>query len=108
MAHLPKTARKTVLLINGPNLDMLGRRDPSQYGTFTLKEVEAAFTAKAKTLGVEARCFQSNHEGALIEVIHGAIGFPTPAVLGHEGGTLLVVLNGLRLLADPIRTRSPA
>ena len=98
-----KIAKKTVLLINGPNLDMLGRRDPSQYGTFTLKEVEAAFTAKAKTLGVEARCFQSNHEGALIEVIHGAIGAVDGIVVnaGAYTHTSYALLDALALAKIP-------
>ena len=63
---------KNILLINGPNLDMLGHREPTHYGQFTLRDVEQAFTQKATELGVEATCFQSNHEGDLIKAIHGA------------------------------------
>ena len=61
-----------ILLVNGPNLDQLGRRDPKQYGTFTLKDVESAFAAKAAELGVEPRFFQSGDEGALCHAIHEA------------------------------------
>ena len=61
-----------ILLVNGPNLDQLGRRDPKQYGTFTLRDVENAFAAKAAELGVEPRFFQSGDEGALCHAIHEA------------------------------------
>lgn len=61
-----------ILLVNGPNLDQLGRRDPKQYGTFTLRDVEAAFAAKAAELGVEPRFFQSADEGALCRAVHEA------------------------------------
>ena len=93
----------TVLLINGPNLAMLGRRDPAQYGTFTLKNVEAAFTAKAKALGVEARCFQSNHEGDLVEAIHGAMGTADGIVInaGAYTHTSYALLDALALTQIP-------
>ena len=64
--------RPVILLVNGPNLGQLGRRDPKQYGTFTLKDVESAFAAKAAELGVEARFFQSDDEGALCRALHEA------------------------------------
>ena len=63
---------RTIFLINGPNLGMLGKRDVSQYGSFTLADVEAAFVAKAAALGFEARCFQSDCEGELCKIIHAA------------------------------------
>ena len=72
-ARARKPARPAVLLLNGPNLDMLGKRDPAQYGTFTLADVEKAFAAKARELGVEARFFQSGCEGELCKAIHGAM-----------------------------------
>jgi len=64
--------QKNILLINGPNLDMLGHREPTHYGQFTLQDVEHAFIQKAAELGVEATCFQSNYEGDLIKAIHAA------------------------------------
>jgi 3-dehydroquinate dehydratase-2 len=62
----------TVLLLNGPNLNLLGMREPATYGATTLADVEAAFVEEAQRLGLQARCFQSNHEGALVDQIHEA------------------------------------
>jgi len=61
---------KKVLLLNGPNLNLLGTREPNQYGHTTLADVEALFTQAAQRLGFEAECFQSNWEGALLDKIH--------------------------------------
>ena len=61
---------KKVLLLNGPNLNLLGTREPNQYGHTTLADVEAMFTQAAQRLGFEAECFQSNWEGALLDKIH--------------------------------------
>ncbi len=58
-----------ILLVNGPNINMLGRRDPTLYGTTTLAEIEAAATARAAELNAEVACFQSNHEGAIIDFL---------------------------------------
>ena len=61
-----------LLLINGPNLNLLGTREPETYGASTLADVEQAAQAPAKTAGAQLACFQSNHEGALIDRIHAA------------------------------------
>jgi 3-dehydroquinate dehydratase-2 len=63
---------KKVLLLNGPNLNLLGTREPDTYGSTTLADVETMFRAEAKKLGLQAECFQSNHEGALVDRIHEA------------------------------------
>lgn len=61
-----------LLLINGPNMNMLGIRQPEIYGYDTLKTIETLTVKRAEELGCEMDCFQSNHEGAIVDVIHGA------------------------------------
>ena len=61
-----------ILLIHGPNLNLLGTREPAVYGTTTLAQIDARLQEKAKLDGVDLRCFQSNGEGALIDRIHAA------------------------------------
>ena len=62
-----------ILLINGPNLNRLGHRDPAVYGTPTLAEIEDAFTARVKERGAECVCFQANGEGQIIDFLQGEI-----------------------------------
>ncbi|MEZ4434211.1 MAG: type II 3-dehydroquinate dehydratase [bacterium] len=59
-------------MLNGPNLDLLGEREPALYGHTTLADLEATLTATAAADGITLRCAQSNHEGALIEHLHAA------------------------------------
>ncbi len=59
----------TILVINGPNLNNLGKRDVSMYGTTTLAEIQDNISAKAAELGVEVKFFQSNHEGSIVDFI---------------------------------------
>ena len=63
-----------VLLLNGPNLNLLGLREPGLYGAQTLAAIEADLNRQAEALGVDLACFQSNHEGALVDRIHAARG----------------------------------
>lgn len=66
---------RTVLLLNGPNLGLLGTRDPAQYGTTTLAEVEARVAELGRELGVEVVCAQSNGEGEMVDRLHAARGW---------------------------------
>lgn len=61
-----------ILILHGPNLDLLGRREPEVYGRFTLSDVDAAVRERAASLGIEVRSVQSNHEGELINAVHQA------------------------------------
>lgn len=63
-----------ILILNGPNLNLLGIRQPEVYGTTTLADIEGMCVRKAEDLGVTVKCRQSNHEGTLIDWIHSARG----------------------------------
>lgn len=71
----------TILLINGPNLNLLGEREPEIYGTDTLADCVADAAAAAAAAGHELEHVQSNHEGELIEAIHGARGHTVAIVI---------------------------
>lgn len=107
----------TILLVNGPNLDMLGRRDPAHYGTFTLADVEKAFAEKCAELGVEPRFFQSGCEGELCRAIHEAMGYASGIVINAGAYThysyaildalLLAKLPTMEVHISDIHSREP-
>jgi 3-dehydroquinate dehydratase-2 len=74
-----------ILVLHGPNLNLLGQREPSVYGTTTLAEVDAAIAAHAKSRGIRVDCRQSNHEGALIDAVQGAASEGFGAIVINPG-----------------------
>jgi 3-dehydroquinate dehydratase-2 len=76
---------RRVLVVHGPNLNLLGNREPAVYGSTTLDAIDAELAAAAKEWGAEIECFQSNHEGALIDRIHEAISW-ADGLLVNPGG----------------------
>jgi 3-dehydroquinate dehydratase-2 len=74
-----------VLVLHGVNLNMFGKRDPGQYGTITLDEIDARVQALGRELGAEVECFQTNIEGLMCERIHRAHGEAVDAVVINAG-----------------------
>ncbi len=77
---------KKLLLVNGPNLNLLGTREPEVYGSTTLADVERAAVEQAHAAGATLACYQSNHEGALIDRIHDARKEGVDAIIINPGG----------------------
>jgi 3-dehydroquinate dehydratase II len=95
----------SILLLNGPNLNLLGTREPHIYGADTLADVERRFKEEAIALGTTADCFQSNHEGALIDRIHAARLDGTRAIVINPGGlthTSVALRDALAGVALPV------
>lgn len=80
-------ARAQVLVLHGPNLNLLGAREPDVYGRATLADIDAALQAEGRALGLAVRAFQSNHEGALIDALHDARGWAAGVVINPGGYT---------------------
>jgi 3-dehydroquinate dehydratase-2 len=93
-----------ILVMHGPNLNLLGTREPSIYGNVTIKEINSAISALALEMGIEVNIVQSNSEGALIERIHSAIGIYdgiliNPAAYTH---TSIAIRDALSAAALPV------
>ncbi|HZG17314.1 MAG TPA: type II 3-dehydroquinate dehydratase [Candidatus Bathyarchaeia archaeon] len=76
---------KNILMLHGINHNMFGKRDPVQYGTITLEEINERLSALAKELGVVIECFHTNHEGEMCEKIHQAFQEGIDAVIMNAG-----------------------
>lgn len=95
---------KNILLINGPNLNLLGTREPAKYGTTTLKDVEATAIKQAAAANAELSVFQSNHEGAIIDRIHAARNEGVEAIVINPGAfthTSVAIRDALAGVAIP-------
>lgn len=93
-----------ILVIHGPNLNLLGQREPEIYGTTTLAEIDSRLQVKAGELGVEIECVQSNHEGVILDRIAGAVGrfdgiVINPAAWTHTSVALRDAIKGSGLPA---------
>lgn len=76
-----------IIVLNGPNLNRLGKRQPDVYGSTTLADVEKIVSSRAAERGAEVECFQSNHEGELIEKVHAAADAGYPVIINPGGFT---------------------
>lgn len=82
---MSKLAR--ILVLHGPNLNLLGQREPEVYGRQTLSQIDADLSARAKELDVEIDCFQSNHEGELVDRVQEAMGSVAGILINPAGFT---------------------
>jgi 3-dehydroquinate dehydratase-2 len=95
---------RSVLVVNGPNLNLLGTREPAVYGTQTLADVERDLTLAAASLGIKVQAFQSNHEGGLIDRIHAARSDGTDFIIINAGAfthTSIALRDALAAAAIP-------
>ena len=98
-------ALNTLWLLHGVNLDMLGSRAPEHYGTLTLDELESRVTAHAARRGFVVRCFQTNHEGAMVEQLHELARGGAAAVIINPGAWThysYAIRDALELVTVPI------
>ncbi|MBV5259622.1 type II 3-dehydroquinate dehydratase [Synechococcus moorigangaii CMS01] len=89
-------------MLHGPNLNLLGLREPEIYGSTTLKDIDSRLEADAQGLNVELQCFQSNHEGALVDQVQAALGkfsgiLINPAAYTHTSVALRDALAAVNL-----------
>jgi 3-dehydroquinate dehydratase-2 len=102
-----------ILVLHGPNLNLLGSREPEIYGTATLAEIDASLVAQGQALGVEVASVQSNSEGALVDAIQGAHGSVdgiviNPAGYSHTSVAIRDALVAVDLPAVEVHLSNPA
>jgi len=96
-------ATMRVMVIHGPNLNLLGTREPEIYGSKTLAEIDAMIHNEAMALGMEVRCVQSNSEGEIINFIHEAAGWAHALVINPAGftHTSVAIYDAIRAVRIP-------
>ena len=100
MAELP-----TVFVLSGPNLNLLGTREPEIYGHDTLNDIHARLETQAEGLGIRLECRQTNHEGVLIDWLHEAYVAGAKAVLLNAGGythTSIAIHDAIKSIKVPV------
>ncbi|PNU05169.1 type II 3-dehydroquinate dehydratase [Novosphingobium guangzhouense] len=96
---------KLVYVLNGPNLNRLGKREPAIYGSQTLDDIGAMLEERGKALGMSVLMFQSNHEGDLVDWLHEAEDAGVHAVLLNAGAythTSVALLDAIRSITAPV------
>jgi 3-dehydroquinate dehydratase II len=95
---------RSILVVNGPNLNLLGTREPAVYGRASLADIERELSQAAAALGVSVQTFQSNHEGALIDRLHAARSDGTDFIVINAGAfthTSIALRDALAAVAIP-------
>jgi len=102
MASLPE--KQTIQVIHGPNLNMLGKREPEVYGKATLHDIDTTLEETGNRLGVRVETFQSNHEGAIVEKIQAIMNSHQGLIInpGAYTHTSVAIRDALLLLSIPI------
>ena len=98
-------AAKTIYILNGPNLNLLGMREPEIYGSETLDEIAGQIEDHAQTLGFDADIRQSNHEGHLVDWLHEAAAEDAHAVILNAGAlthTSISLLDAIKAIRTPV------
>lgn len=95
---------RAILVLNGPNLNLLGTRQPEVYGPTTLADIEAMCMAKAESLGIDLTFAQSNHEGQLIDMLHAARGTYAGVILnaGAYTHTSVALMDAVSSIMLPV------
>jgi 3-dehydroquinate dehydratase-2 len=98
-------AAKTIFILNGPNLNLLGMREPEVYGSETLDEIAGQIEDHAQTLGFDVDIRQSNHEGHLVDWLHEAAADEAHAVIINAGAlthTSIALFDAIKAIATPV------